>query len=95
MPQWINGKEVAEQIKLEVASQVEELSKKGIRPGLAVVLVGEDPASQVYVRGKVKTCMALGMYSEKIELPSNSETGEILSAVESLNQRKDIHGFFS
>lgn len=93
MPQWINGKEVAEQIKLEVASQVEELGKKGIRPGLAVVLVGEDPASQVYVRGKVKTCLALGMYSEKLELPSDSDTEEILGAVETLNQRTDIHGF--
>jgi methylenetetrahydrofolate dehydrogenase (NADP+)/methenyltetrahydrofolate cyclohydrolase len=93
MPQWINGKEVAEQIKLEVASQVEELGKKRIRPGLAVVLVGEDPASQVYVRGKVKTCLALGMYSEKIELSSDADTGEILGAVETLNQRKDIHGF--
>jgi len=93
MPQWISGKELAEQVKLDVAAQVEELGKKGIRPGLAVVQVGADPASGVYIRGKVKTCRALGMYSEKKEMPGESSTEEILGAVATLNNREDIHGF--
>jgi methylenetetrahydrofolate dehydrogenase (NADP+)/methenyltetrahydrofolate cyclohydrolase len=90
--QWINGSELAKQIQAEVAVEVRRLKANGVHPALAVVLVGDNPASQVYVRGKVRTCLELGMHSEKIELPSTSTTDEILAVVEGLNRRGDIHG---
>jgi len=90
--QWINGSELAKAIQAEVAAEVRRLQQSGTHPALAVVLVGDDPASQVYVRGKVRTCQELGMYSEKIELPGTATTDEILAVVEGLNRRLDIHG---
>lgn len=93
MAQWIDGSALAKEIQAEVAGEVIKLRDAGIQPGLAVVLVGENPASQVYVRGKVKTCQALGMYSEKVELPVGATTDEILEVVAGLNKRPDIHGF--
>jgi len=92
MSQWIDGSALAQEIQSEVAVEVRRIREAGVRPGLAVVLVGENPASQVYVRGKVRTCQALGMYSEKIDMPETSSTEEILSQLASLNQRSDIHG---
>jgi methylenetetrahydrofolate dehydrogenase (NADP+) / methenyltetrahydrofolate cyclohydrolase len=71
---------------------VARLKALGVRPGLAVVLVGEDPASHVYVRNKVRTCENLGMLSEKIELPATATTQELLDTVKILNGREDIHG---
>jgi methylenetetrahydrofolate dehydrogenase (NADP+)/methenyltetrahydrofolate cyclohydrolase len=93
MGEWINGTELAKKIQEEVAADVVRIRECGILPGLAVILVGDDPASHVYVRGKVRTCEALGMHSEKIELPASSTTEEILAAVMELNGRSDIHGF--
>src|SRR5437867_2117676 len=92
MSQWIDGSALAQEIQSEVAVEVRRIREAGVRPGLAVVLVGENPASQVYVRGKVRTCQALGMYSEKIDMSETSSTEEILSQLASLNQRSDIHG---
>jgi methylenetetrahydrofolate dehydrogenase (NADP+)/methenyltetrahydrofolate cyclohydrolase len=88
----IDGKALAQEIQAEVEQQVRRMTEAGIRPGLAVVLVGDDPASHTYVRSKVKTCEALGMRSEKVELPAESTTGEILSVVQRFNGRADIHG---
>jgi len=90
--QWIDGAALAKQIEAEVAAEVQKVQAAGVNPGLAVVLVGEHPASQVYTRGKVKTCQSLGMYSERIEMPESATTDEVLFAVDSLNQRSDIHG---
>jgi len=92
MGQWIDGTALASTIKDEVGAEVRGLVAMGIRPGLAVVLVGDDPASQVYVRGKVRTCEALGMHSEKIDLPASTATKELLQVVHQLNERSDIHG---
>jgi len=93
MSHWIDGAALAAQIRQEVAGEVGRLRRLGVQPGLAVVLVGENPASQVYVRGKVRTCEALGMHSEKIELPASATTEEVISVVEALNRRDEIHGF--
>lgn len=88
----LNGAEVAEQIKQRVASRVRELEPQGIKPGLAAVLVGDDPASKVYVGSKVKTCQSLGLHSEKYELPAETTTEELLALVKQLNQKDDIDG---
>jgi methylenetetrahydrofolate dehydrogenase (NADP+) / methenyltetrahydrofolate cyclohydrolase len=88
----LDGVSVAQAIKAEVASEVAEHSKRGLRPGLAAVLVGSDSASQLYVSGKVKTCEELGLYSEKIELPETTTTSELLALVRELNARDEIDG---
>lgn len=90
--QVLNGAEVAEHIKKSVSSRVAELDGKGIKPGLAVVLVGDDPASKVYVGSKVKTCQALGLHSEKYELPADTTTGQLLKLLDELNSRDEIDG---
>lgn len=92
MGNLIDGKALAQEIQAEVAQQVRRMTETGIRPGLAVVLVGNNPASHMYVRSKVKTCETLGMRSEKVELPAESTTGEILPVVERFNRNADIHG---
>jgi methylenetetrahydrofolate dehydrogenase (NADP+) / methenyltetrahydrofolate cyclohydrolase len=92
MAEWIDGRALAKQIQEEVAAEVRELAAAGCTPGLAVVLVGEDPASQVYVRGKARTCQALGMTSLKYELPASTGTRELVSLVDELNGRPDVHG---
>jgi methylenetetrahydrofolate dehydrogenase (NADP+)/methenyltetrahydrofolate cyclohydrolase len=90
--QVLNGTLVAEVIRRGVAARVEELAGLGIRPGLAAVLVGENPASKVYVGSKVRTCQSLGLYSEKIELAAQTTTEELLRLVEELNHRDEIDG---
>ena len=85
----LDGAAVAQQIKQRVAMRVAELSFK---PGLAVVIVGTDPASQVYVGSKVKTCETLGLYSEKHALPEETTTEQLLTLVQELNQRDEIDG---
>ncbi len=86
------GASVAQAIKDEVAGEVAEYSRRGVRPGLAAVLVGSDSASQIYVSGKVRTCEQLGLYSEKIELPETTTTEELLALVRDLNSRDEIDG---
>ncbi|MHB8655755.1 MAG: bifunctional methylenetetrahydrofolate dehydrogenase/methenyltetrahydrofolate cyclohydrolase FolD [Terriglobia bacterium] len=88
----LDGNKIRDDIKAELAAQIEALKRAGITPGLAAVLTGEDPASQIYVRSKVKTCAALGLYSEKIELPSETTTEQLLELVENLNRRDEIDG---
>lgn len=89
----LDGLSVAKQIKSEVAEEVKALFESHqIKPGLAAVIVGSDPASQVYVGSKVKTCEALGLYSEKHELPENTSTEQLLDLVVKLNAQDSIDG---
>jgi methylenetetrahydrofolate dehydrogenase (NADP+)/methenyltetrahydrofolate cyclohydrolase len=88
----LNGVAIASAIKAEVAEEVKELSARGIVPGLAVVLVGHVPASEIYVRSKVKTCGELGMYSEMLTPPETVTTEEMLEIIEDLNARPEIDG---
>jgi methylenetetrahydrofolate dehydrogenase (NADP+)/methenyltetrahydrofolate cyclohydrolase len=91
-PVFLDGVAIATQIKAEVAAEVQALSARGITPGLAVILVGEEPASQIYVRTKVKTCGELGIFSEMITPPESITTDEMLALVAALNAREDIDG---
>ena len=88
----IDGKKVATEVLSECAAEISELKANGITPGLAVVLVGEDPASQVYVNSKVRKCAELGIHSEKIVLSKEATQKEVLETVERLNADPAIHG---
>jgi methylenetetrahydrofolate dehydrogenase (NADP+)/methenyltetrahydrofolate cyclohydrolase len=88
----LDGASVAQAIRDEVAGEVAEYSRRGLRPGLAAVLVGSDSGSQIYVSGKVRTCEQLGLYSEKIEMPEATTTEELLALVRDLNSRDEIDG---
>jgi methylenetetrahydrofolate dehydrogenase (NADP+)/methenyltetrahydrofolate cyclohydrolase len=88
----IDGKALAKEKRAEIAKQVEALKKKGVTPGLAVVLVGEDPASQIYVRNKHKACEEVGIYSRKITLPEETTEEEILKIIDELNNDPEIDG---
>ncbi len=88
----LDGNRISADIKNEVAEEIRGLAGSGVRPGLAVVLVGHNPASEVYVRSKVKACEALGVYSEKHTPSEHVSTEELLDLVESLNSRDEIDG---
>src|SRR6202142_2685449 len=88
----LDGNKIAAEIRAEVASEVKELTAAGLRPGLAVVLVGHNPASEIYVRGKVKSCGELGIYSEQLTPPDTISTEELLELVLELNRRDEIDG---
>ena len=88
----IDGKAVSAKVKEEVAAEVEVLKKQGVCPGLAVVIVGDDPASRIYVNNKKKACQATGIYSEEYALPATTTQEELLALVETLNEKKNIHG---
>ncbi len=88
----IDGVAIGKSIRAEVAAETAKLNARGIRPGLAVVLVGEDPASQVYVRGKGKACEEAGMYSVTITLPKETTEAELLATVHRLNADPAING---
>jgi methylenetetrahydrofolate dehydrogenase (NADP+)/methenyltetrahydrofolate cyclohydrolase len=92
MSSVIDGKSVAAAVLEECRAEVTELKSRGITPGLAVVLVGEDPASQVYVGSKARTCIDLGIYSRKIELPATTTQDELIAVVSELNADPAIHG---
>lgn len=92
MSQIIDGKAVSKQVRERVAAETAELKKKGVTPGLAVIIVGDDPASQVYVRNKEKACEEVGFYSEKFALPKNTTQQELNNLVKELNGRKEING---
>ncbi len=92
MSSVIDGKSVAAAVLEECRAEVTELKSRGITPGLAVVLVGEDPASQVYVGSKARTCIDLGIYSRKIELPATTTQDELIAVVRELNADPAIHG---
>jgi methylenetetrahydrofolate dehydrogenase (NADP+)/methenyltetrahydrofolate cyclohydrolase len=92
MSRILDGAAIAAQIKQEVAQEVKHLAAQGIRPGLAAVLVGHVPASEIYVRSKVQTCAELGLYSDLITPPDTITTEEMLDVIAVLNDRDDIDG---
>lgn len=89
MAKIIDGKAISAQIRSEIR---DEIAASGIKPGLAVVLVGDDPASAVYVRNKKKACEEVGIYSESYELPVTTTQDELLSLIDTLNKKSSIHG---
>ncbi len=88
----IDGKAVALKVREEWKVRADALKEKGILPGLAVIIVGDNPASRVYVRNKVKACHELGLYSEMIELPEDTSENMLLDRLRTLNNNPDIHG---
>jgi methylenetetrahydrofolate dehydrogenase (NADP+)/methenyltetrahydrofolate cyclohydrolase len=92
MPRILDGAAIAAAIKQEVAEEVKLLAAEGVLPGLAAVLVGHVPASEIYVRSKVQACAELGIFSDLITPPDTVTTEEMLDLVESLNDRDDIDG---
>jgi len=92
MAKLIDGRAIAENVYVELRREIAELKSKGIAPGLAVVLVGDNPASRTYVRSKDKMCRALGLHSVKLELPVSTTQDELLARVQRLNRDPSIHG---
>ena len=92
MANIINGKELSKKIRGQVKEETEKLKQKGINPKLAVIMVGEDPASKVYVRNKSKACLEAGIEYEEFLLEEKTSQEELLELIEKLNNRKDIHG---
>ena len=88
----IDGRAVAETVYSELRGEIESLKAAGVTPGLAVVLVGDDPASRAYVRSKDKMCRELGLHSVKLELPAETTQADLLARVEELNRDPAIHG---
>src|SRR6202051_158197 len=88
----LDGTKIAGEIRAEVAAQAKSLTAAGVRPGLAVVMVGHNPASEVYVRGKVKSSQEVGLYSEQHTPPENATTEELLALIADLNRRDEIDG---
>src|SRR6202451_2194076 len=88
----LDGNKIASEIRAEVASEVKTMTAAGMRPGLAVVLVGHNPASEVYVRGKVKSSAEVGLYSEQHTPPETASTEELLQLIAELNGRDEIDG---
>ena len=92
MAKLLMGKEVSARIKAELKTEVENLKKEVINPGLAVIIVGEDPASQVYVRNKERACEECGIYSEKYALTAETTQEELLKLIDELNNKSSISG---
>ncbi|MFM6961680.1 MAG: tetrahydrofolate dehydrogenase/cyclohydrolase catalytic domain-containing protein, partial [Polynucleobacter victoriensis] len=90
--QLIDGNALAKKVRLEIATRTAILTAKGVKPGLAVLLVGEDPASQVYVRNKVKACEDVGMHSILERHPADLSEEKLLKRIAELNQDASIHG---
>lgn len=88
----LDGKQIAADIRTEIAAEVAELKSKGITPGLAVVLIGENPASVSYVTAKEKACHEAGMVSQDIRLPGDTSEQDLLILVDSLNKNQAVHG---
>ena len=92
MPRILDGAALAAAIKQEVGEEVKRLAERGVRPGLAAVLVGHVAASEIYVRNKVQACADLGIFSELVTPPAETTTGQMLAIVDQLNARDDIDG---
>ena len=90
--QILNGKELSVKIKEDLRKETEALKEKGINPGLAVIIVGDDPASRVYVNNKKKACEECGFYSEEYALPKETTEEELLKLIDTLNNKKEING---
>lgn len=88
----IDGKAIAQEVRAEWKARADALKARGITPGLAVVIVGEDPASKIYVSNKVKTCAEMGMHSEHISLPADTSETTLLAKIAELNANPAIHG---
>lgn len=88
----IDGKAIAEKVKEELKEEIAALKEKGIIPGLAAVLVGDDPASHIYVNNKAKACEKIGIHSEVIKRPADTPAEELHALITELNERRDIHG---
>src|SRR5579863_6365274 len=88
----LDGTKIAQQIRSEAAAEVRTMSAAGVRPGLAVVLVGHNPASEIYVRGKVKACEEVGIYSEQLTPRETVSTTDLLGLIADLNRRDEIDG---
>jgi methylenetetrahydrofolate dehydrogenase (NADP+)/methenyltetrahydrofolate cyclohydrolase len=92
MSNLIDGRAIAEKVYVDLRREIAELKEKGITPGLAVILVGDDPASRAYVRSKDRMCRELGLHSVKLELPASTTQTDLLGRVEELNADPSIHG---
>lgn len=90
--QIIDGKKIAESVRLEWRVRAEKLVQSGIKPGLAVIIVGDNAASAIYVRNKVKACSDIGIYSEVHSFPENADQNEVLTCIQTLNNNPHIHG---
>jgi methylenetetrahydrofolate dehydrogenase (NADP+)/methenyltetrahydrofolate cyclohydrolase len=88
----LDGNKIASEIRADVASEVKKMAASGMRPGLAVILVGHNPASEIYVRGKVKSSEEVGIYSEQLTPPDTISTEELLELVNDLNRRDEVDG---
>ncbi len=88
----IDGKAIAQEVRAEWRTRADALKARGITPGLAVIIVGEDPASKVYVANKVKACAELGLHSEHIALPADTSEADLLARIDALNKDPKIHG---
>src|SRR5437870_10594301 len=92
MAKLIDGRAIAEKVYVDLRGDIAELEARGVTPGLAVVLVGDNPASRAYVRSKDKMCRELGLHSIKLELPASITQTELLGRVDELNRDPNIHG---
>ncbi len=92
MAHIIDGKKISAEIRAEITEEVKAMKAEGINPGLAVIIVGENPASQVYVRNKGKACEEVGIYSEIIRMPEETTEATLLEKIDELNARKEISG---
>src|SRR3954467_15186250 len=92
MPNLIDGRAIAEKVYVDLREQIAALKTRGVTPGLAVVLVGDDPASRAYVRSKDKMSRELGLHSVKLELPATTSHDELLGHIEKLNNDATVHG---
>src|SRR5687767_7020779 len=92
MAQILDGNRVRDEIHSELRPRISALAARGCPPGLAVVLVGNNPASEIYVRNKIRACHDLGIHSESLTPPETISTEELLAIVDDLNERPDIHG---
>src|SRR5713101_5780774 len=92
MAKVINGRAIAEKVYVDLRREIAELKSKDVTPGLAVILVGDNPASRAYVRSKDKMCRELGLHSVKLELPASTTQTELLSRLEELKRDPGVHG---
>src|ERR1700730_15742767 len=92
MANLIDGRAIAEKVYVDLRREIADLKGRGLTPGLAVVLVGENPASRAYVRSKDKMSRELGLHSVKIELPEPTTQDELLARVQELNRDPAVHG---
>src|SRR5437879_12602925 len=92
MGNLIDGRSIAEKVYVDLRREIADLKSKGVTPGIAVVLVGDNPASRTYVRSKDKMSRELGLHSVKLELPASTTQSDLLNRVEDLNRDTKVHG---